>query len=174
MVTRTPHARFFPRRLAVALTALTLAAISACSPAKMCIRDRLYVQPIFAVRAGTTSSYPVLTYIAARFGQHVGIGTTLQEALDQVFAGDAGASTGELPAGTPTTPTGPTAPTTPTTPTTPTGQVDQAAANAALDAASEAMTAADAALKNGDLATYQAKVNEAKAQIAKALQAMGR
>jgi len=33
MVTRTPHARFFPRRLAVALTALTLAAISACSPA---------------------------------------------------------------------------------------------------------------------------------------------
>ena len=134
----------------------------------------LYVQPIFAVRSGTTSSYPVLTYIAARFGQHVGIGTTLQEALDQVFAGDAGASTGELPAGTPTTPTGPTAPTTPTTPTTPTGQVDQAAANAALDAASEAMTAADAALKNGDLATYQAKVNEAKAQIAKALQAMGR
>jgi len=128
----------------------------------------LYVQPIFAVRANTTSSYPVLTYVAARFGQQVGIGTTLQEALDQVFGGDAGASTGELPAGT--TPTTPTTP----APTTPSGTVDQAAANAALDAASQAMAAADAALKNGDLATYQAKVNEAKAQIDKALQAMGR
>ena len=127
----------------------------------------LYVQPIFASRAGTSSSYPVLTYVAARFGQHVGIGTTLQEALDQVFAGDAGASTNE---GT----TAPTDPNKPTKPSEPSGTVDQPAAIAALDSANKAMVDADAALKNGDLATYQAKVNEAKEQIAKALAAMGR
>lgn len=127
----------------------------------------LYVQPIFAQRSGTTSTYPVLTYVAARFGQHVGIGTTLQEALDQVFAGDAGASTDE--GGGTTTPTSP-----PTKPTTPSGQVDQPAAVAALEAADKAMSAADKALRDGDLATYQAKVNEARDQITKAMKAMGR
>ena len=127
----------------------------------------LYVEPIFTVRTGNAGAYPALTYVVVRFGQHVGIGTTLQEALDQVFAGDAGASTGENPTTTAPQPTTPTAPVTP-------GTVDTAAATAAMDAANQAMAAADAALKSGDLATYQSKVNEAKANIQKALKAMGR
>lgn len=144
----------------------------------------LYVQPIFTQRTGNVGSYPVLTYVAVRFGPHVGIGTTLQEALDAVFAGDAGAETGEAPVapvptpgGTPPTTPAPTTPTTPTTAPTapaPTGPVDEVAATAALAAANQAMADAEAALRSGDLATYQAKVNEAKAEIAKALTAMGR
>lgn len=141
----------------------------------------LYVQPIFTQRTGNVGAYPVLTYVAVRFGPHVGIGTTLQEALDAVFAGDAGAETGETPVSPAPTPGGqptttPTTPTTPgaTPPAGPVGPVDEVAAAAAMDAANRAMTDAEAALRSGDLATYQAKVNEAKAEIAKALKAMGR
>ena len=51
----------------------------------------LYVQPVYTQRQGSTGSYPALRFVLARFGQQVGIGDTLQEALDQVFAGDSGA-----------------------------------------------------------------------------------
>ena len=55
----------------------------------------MYVQPIYAQRQTGSGGYPVLRFVAVRFGENVGIGDTLQEALDQVFGGDAGASTGE-------------------------------------------------------------------------------
>ena len=62
----------------------------------------LYVQPVYTQRQGSTGSYPALRFVLARFGQQVGIGDTLQEALDQVFAGDSGATTGETnPSGDP-------------------------------------------------------------------------
>ncbi len=138
----------------------------------------LYVQPIFTVRTGNAGSYPALTYVVVRFGQHVGLGTTLQEALDQVFQGDAGASTGENTTGTTPVPPSP-SPGTPSTPApTPStvaptpGVPDPAAAKVALTGAGEAMTAADEALRAGDLATYQAKVNEAKDLIQRAIKAM--
>ena len=92
-----------------------------------------------------------------------------------MFAGDAGADTGELPAG----PGGGTAPS-PGTPAPnppapgPGGPVDEAAAIASMQKAEQAFTAAEAALRNGDLAAYQAKTNEAKAALADALKQMGR
>ena len=43
-----------------------------------------------------------------------------------------------------------------------------------LNRAQAAFEAADAALRKGDLATYQAKVNEAEAALAQALKLMGR
>ena len=51
----------------------------------------LYVAPVYTMRQGNTGSYPALAYVVVRFGSHVGIGSTLQEALDSVFAGNAGA-----------------------------------------------------------------------------------
>lgn len=129
----------------------------------------LYVMPVYTVRQASTGSYPVLRFVTVRFGEHVGIGTTLQEALDAVFKGDAGASTGETPVGG-TPPTTPITPTTPTTPTT----ADPAAAAAALERAQQAFTDADAALRAGDLAGYQAKVGVAKQAIADAMKALGR
>lgn len=146
----------------------------------------LYVQPIYT-RTNTTGSYPVLRFVAVRFGQHVGIGDTLQAALDEVFQGDAGAATGEGdpgkvptpgPGTTPTQPpatppaTEPGATPTATQPgTAPTGE--KAAADL-VQAANQDLTSADAALRAGDLAEYQRLVNEAKGKLGEALRAMGR
>ncbi|HHU38707.1 MAG TPA: UPF0182 family protein, partial [Propionibacterium sp.] len=122
-------------------------------------------------------AYPALTFVVVRFGEHVGIGNTLQEALDLVFRGDAGAETGELPVTPGQTPEPGQTPApggTPDPGLDPTGVVDEAAAVAALERAETAFTDAEAALRDGDLATYQAKTNEAKAALEEAIRAMGR
>ncbi|MGD7788044.1 UPF0182 family protein [Propionibacteriaceae bacterium Y1700] len=116
----------------------------------------LYVQPIYTMREGTSGAFPGLQFVVVRFGDHIGIGNTLQEALDQVFAGDAGANTGEDGE-----------------PSAPTGEPDNPAATRALQQAQQAFTEADEALKNGDLATYQAKLKEAQEKVEEAMQAMG-
>ncbi|MBK8463039.1 MAG: UPF0182 family protein [Nigerium sp.] len=128
----------------------------------------LYVEPIYTERTGNAGAYPALTFVVVRFGEHIGIGNTLQEALDQVFQGDAGAETGELPLseGAAGQPTGTGQPTTP--------QTGEEAAVSAMRRAEQAFTAAEAALRDGDLAAYQARTNEAKAALAEALRAMGR
>jgi uncharacterized membrane protein (UPF0182 family) len=123
----------------------------------------LYVMPIYTMREGGSGSYPTLQFVAVRFGDHVGIAATLQEALDQVFAGDSGANTGEDPG------TGPTTPTQPGNPTSP----DEKAAVSAMQKAQTAFTAADAALRSGNLAEYQKQVDIAKAALTDALSKMG-
>lgn len=55
----------------------------------------LYVQPVYVERRSGDASFPLLRLVFASFGSQVGVGDTLQEALDQVFQGDAGADTGE-------------------------------------------------------------------------------
>ena len=129
----------------------------------------LYVQPVYTQRQGSTGSYPALRFVLARFGQQVGIGDTLQEALDQVFAGDSGATTGETnPSATPTPkPTGSASPSTPAKP-------DNPAASRALDEASTAFEAAQKALTAGDLGKYQTEIEKAKAATERAAEAMGR
>jgi len=121
----------------------------------------LYVQPIYTQRAGSDGSYPALQFVVARFGQTIGIGTSLQQALDQVFAGDSGANTGENGGNTGNTPEQPA------------GEVDNPAALKAMQEANAAFGAADKALKSGDLAEYQKKIGEAQAAVARALKAMG-
>jgi uncharacterized membrane protein (UPF0182 family) len=121
----------------------------------------LYVTPVYTQRTGSVGSYPALRFVVVRFGQKVGIGDTLQEALDQVFQGDAGVDTGE----TPTTPTPPTKPGT--------GTADNKAASAALAQAKAAYSAANASLARGDLAGYQAKIKEAQAAVDRAITALG-
>ena len=131
----------------------------------------LYVQPVYTERQGSTGAYPALTFVLARFGQSVGIGSTLQEALDQVFAGDAGATTGEnaVPAGEKATDTAGVQPSAPVTP----GAPDAAALQKAVAEAQKAFTDADSALKAGNLAEYQKKTQEARAAIERAKVAMG-
>lgn len=119
----------------------------------------LYVQPIYAQRSGSSGSYPALQFVVVRFGEHIGIGSTLQDALDQVFKGDSGAGTGETTTGGESGGT---------------GTVDEAAATAALEKARTAFSEADAALKAGDLAKYQTKLKEAQAAVDTAWKAMGR
>ncbi len=120
----------------------------------------LYVTPVYTQRQGSTGSYPALRFVVVRFGQEVGIGDTLQQALDEVF-GESGAKTGEGGDGDGSAPA-------------PTGQADNTAASQALDQAEKAFTEADKALTAGDLATYQTKIKEAEAAVQRALKALGR
>jgi uncharacterized membrane protein (UPF0182 family) len=131
----------------------------------------LYVMPIYTLRQGTTGAYPSLRFVAVRFGTSVGIGETLQAALDSAFAGNAGASTGEGNTGG-TQPSQPSQPTQPTQP----GQTgsDPTGAAADLATASSAFDAADAALKAGNLAEYQKQVDAAKAAVVSAMKKLGR
>jgi uncharacterized membrane protein (UPF0182 family) len=119
----------------------------------------LYAMPIYAQRPGAAGSYPVLRFVAVRFGQSIGFGTSLQAALDQVFKGNAGVSTGEGNGeGT----------------TTPTGKADNPAALAALDDASTAYADAQKALTAGNLGEYQNKINQMQDDLTKAQRALGR
>lgn len=123
----------------------------------------LYVDPVYTTREGeSSSSYPALRYVIVRFGEHVAIGETLQEALDSVFQGDSGATTDE---GTTTKPGG--------TTTTEPEQSGAEAVKEHLAKAEKAFVDADAALKSGDLAAYQTKIAEAKAEVEAAVKAQG-
>lgn len=154
----------------------------------------LYVQPIYTQinKDSNGGAYPALRFVAVRFGEHVGIGSTLQQALDQVFQGDSGAKTGENPITEPPPGQAPTpgapAPNPTTAPSPAPGSVPSGSAapqpapstsakgpEAAKKLLAEAETLfgeADAALKAGDLANYQAKQNAAKDKVVEAMKAL--
>ncbi|WP_375432283.1 UPF0182 family protein [uncultured Friedmanniella sp.] len=120
----------------------------------------LYVTPVYTQRPSGNGAYPALTFVVVRFGQSVGIGDTLQEALDSVFKGNAGVTTPD--GGEPSEPTEPG-----------TGKTDNPTAIRALDEAETAFTAAQKALTAGDLGTYQERIKDAQDATARALKAMG-
>lgn len=133
----------------------------------------LYVQPVYVERRGGDASYPLLRLVLVSFAGRVGVGDTLQEALDQVFGGDAGASTGET-TGTPAEPTTPETPTTPTTPTTPaTPSVPAPDLAAALTDAQSAFSDAEAAQREGRWADYGAALERLKAALDRAAELQG-
>ena len=124
----------------------------------------LYVEPIYTQRNESQSgAFPVLTFVVVRFGDHVGISDTLQGALDQVFAGNSGATTNETPTTNPPTTTNPPGTTTP----------NQAEVAADLAEAQQAFADAQKALASGDLAGYQKANEAAAAAVDKAVKAMG-
>lgn len=109
----------------------------------------LYVQPIF-VQSDQADAFPELKRVIVTHGGRIGIGATLPEALV-----DSGLGGGE----TPVVPGEPSS----GEPGDPSPGVQQL-----LDRALTAFAAADEALKAGDLATYQAKVEEARELIQQA------
>lgn len=118
----------------------------------------IYVMPIYVQRTAASGTYPVLRYVVVRFGDTVGIGSSLQEALDNVFAGDAGADTGEQGDGGDEGGS---------------GEADNPTASRALAEAQRYFEEADEALKQGDLATYQEKIKQAEAAMERARRALG-
>ena len=157
----------------------------------------LYVQPIYTKTSSTSGGYPALRFVVVRFGEKVGIGDTLQAALDQVFQGDAGAQTGERvegkspeasddkekpsdeegkkPSEQPSKPASSSVETTPPSATPsaspqPAEPGDASAqVRAKLDAAQTLFEEAQKALRQGNLAEYQKKNDEAKAKVNEAL-----
>jgi uncharacterized membrane protein (UPF0182 family) len=58
----------------------------------------IYVEPVYAVRPGSTASYPSLAYVLVSFNGEVGIGTSLPLALaDAIGVDDVGSGAGEEP-----------------------------------------------------------------------------
>src|SRR5699024_7367523 len=55
----------------------------------------LNVQPVYVQSSGTDAAYPALRMVLVAFGEEVGHGDNLQEALDMIFDGDAGVDTAE-------------------------------------------------------------------------------
>lgn len=55
----------------------------------------LNVQPVYVQSSGTDAAYPALRMVLVAFGEEVGHGDTLQEALDMIFDGDAGVEAAE-------------------------------------------------------------------------------
>jgi uncharacterized membrane protein (UPF0182 family) len=122
----------------------------------------LYVQPLYTSREEGEGRYPVLRYVLASFGEDVGIGSTLGEALDDVLGidGTGGVATPEEP-GTPPPPPGEGGP--------PVSDDVQALLQQAEDKFEEAQ----AALQDGDLAAYAQATDEARELVSQALEAAG-
>ncbi len=122
----------------------------------------LYVQPVYVQRGSGDASYPLMRLVLASFGGNTGFGATLQDALNMVFQGDAGADTGET-GGTGNTGEQP-APGEEPPPTSDTVARELAVANRAFGEA-------EAALKEGDLKAYADAVARAEAAVARAARA---
>ncbi|WRS31237.1 UPF0182 family protein [Actinomycetaceae bacterium MB13-C1-2] len=112
----------------------------------------LYVQPVY-VESTSSTSYPVLRYVLTAFGDQVGFGRTLAEALDQTFGGDSQATLGDE-----------------TVPDEVTGgagaeQTQEEKINALLLEARDAMVASNQAMTDGDWTAY----GKAQDKLAQAL-----
>jgi uncharacterized protein len=121
----------------------------------------LYVQPIYTQRSSTSGSgtYPQLQFVLASFGENVGIGQTLEEALADALGTAPPDDTPPPPDGGP----GPEGPG-----TQPPGGVDRDAV-ALLRRADATYTQALDALAAGDLGTYQQLVEKSNRLTAEAL-----
>ncbi|RBP98121.1 hypothetical protein CRD60_02895 [Bifidobacterium aemilianum] len=141
----------------------------------------VYVQPVYVQSSGSTS-FPLLKKVLVAFGDQVGFADTLDEALDQVFGGNSGASAGDATNAR-------------------SGKVDasmngqdqsgaedQTAGQAktgkvtgtlspelkeSLDKAAQAMKDSDKALKQGDFSAYGEAQNRLKDALGKATQLSG-
>ncbi|MFD1859909.1 UPF0182 family protein [Aeromicrobium camelliae] len=122
----------------------------------------LYVQPVYIQRSVEEGSYPVLQYIIASFGEDVGIGNTLDEALRAALGLEEGAAPPpedevEAP---PEEGDG--------------GEPAEAQTpEQLLQQATELYDQAQQALQEGDLATYQRRINEMADAIEQAEQQLG-
>jgi uncharacterized membrane protein (UPF0182 family) len=117
----------------------------------------LYIQPWYVEgKVATGVPLPQLQMVAVVYGNKIGFQPTFQAALNDVFNGNAnvlGSGGGSSSGSTTTT-------------IAPNGDAAQL-----LQQASDAFAAAQDALKNGDLATYQQKINDAQ-RLTKQAQAL--
>ncbi len=114
----------------------------------------LYVQPVY-VQSKEGTSYPLLQKVLVAFGGDIGYADTLDEALDQVFGGDSGATAGDAGTGPVEEGDG----------TEPAATDAQARLDQALTDASAALTTSREALVNNDFTAY----GEAQDALAEAL-----
>jgi hypothetical protein len=110
----------------------------------------LYVQPVYVQARQATATVPELKRVVVANGDVVGVGQTLDEALEQAVEG-AVSPDGEEP---------------------PPDGVDRTVAELLAEAA-QRFDAADEALRSGDLAAYQEEIAAAQDLVAQALELSG-
>lgn len=123
----------------------------------------LYVQPVY-VQSSSGTQFPILRRVLVNFGDEIGFAPTLDEALDQVFQGDSGASAGDSGVDLDES-LDPTAPA-PDPDADPDAEPDSldVQRQQALQDASDALEESETAMAAGDWATYgeaQQKLTEA-------------
>jgi uncharacterized membrane protein (UPF0182 family) len=117
----------------------------------------IYVEPVYAVRAGSTSGYPILQYVLVSYGGEVGIAPTLHGALADLLGQDAAQAPSEnAGSGGGGSGNGDNAGTL-------SNQV-----RAKLEAAEAAFTAADRAFQEKDTTTWAAKTAQGRALVREA------
>ncbi|MDQ4054921.1 MAG: UPF0182 family protein [Actinomycetota bacterium] len=114
----------------------------------------IYIEPVYAVRAGASGGFPILQFVLVSDGNQVGIGGSLTESLKDMLG-----ITGT---------TEPSEPGEPGEPGEPAGTVDQQISRL-LNQAQAAFDAADDALAAGDLALYQERIQSAERFISQAI-----
>ncbi|MEP6800085.1 MAG: UPF0182 family protein [Lapillicoccus sp.] len=121
----------------------------------------LYVEPIY-IQASTASAYPLNRAVVAAFGDNLAWGGSLDSALDRLFGGNSGATSGDGTTTPPGTGTG-------TPPPAAGGGTTNPTLAAALAEAQKAVNDGDAALKAGDFTKYGQAQAALKAALAKAI-----
>jgi uncharacterized protein len=122
----------------------------------------LYVQPLYSLRTSGEGNFPVLRFIAVSFGQEVGVGRTLGEAIHDVL--NLPGIPSDSPAGGPPPRNGE-----PSDPgDEPSGSLQQRV-QSLLNRADLKFEEADAALARGELGGYQDAVAEARALVQQAI-----
>ncbi len=127
----------------------------------------MYVQPIYIRREFSDASFPILQYVQVQYGDRVGGGQTLLEALSDLLGVDPG-EVPEDPEPTDEPTDDPTGSPSPTEDPEPTGSIN-AQIRALLVEADTAFTAAQTALEAGNLGQYQRQLTKAQDLVAEAL-----
>ena len=124
----------------------------------------VYVQPIFV--QSSSNGYPQFRFVVVfTQGKNPVYDSTVNNALNDLFNG---AATSPTQSPTPTSPTSPTTPTTAPSSSAP----SSGTAQSFLNQAAQQFAAANTALRNGDLATYQADIAAAQQDVTSAQQAL--
>ncbi len=116
----------------------------------------LYVQPVYIQRSAGDGSFPVLQFVAVSFGEDVGFGTTLEDALANAL----GLQPPDIPTDTEEPP-----PSNDDDVAQPPADTGGKTTAQWLAEASAAYNAAQDALAAGDLSGYQSKIDEMNAAI---------
>jgi uncharacterized membrane protein (UPF0182 family) len=124
----------------------------------------MYVQPLYAKRSDTESSFPILRFVLVSYGDKVGIGTTLREAIADVLGVSA---TDTTPEPEPEPDPGDEKPD-----PTPSGTVDDQIRDL-LTRAEEKFAAADRAQSNGNTVGWARLMEEGRDLITQAVELSG-
>jgi uncharacterized membrane protein (UPF0182 family) len=115
----------------------------------------MYVQPVYATRELSDSSFPILRYVLVMFGNDVGVGTTLRGSLADLLDVSPGDTTTNNPGSGNPDNSG-------------SGSINQRIRNL-LAQAEDAYNSAQDALKANDLGKYQDEVDRAQNLVGQAL-----